>query len=139
MPFVLILTMQSLRFLWILRRFGNMVGEFLVLSTPVICVASALLSVPAHTSATVANRSEIEESLMSSGPRALVIVHYDPDHVPADEWVYNAADIDRARVVWARDMGIERNRELAQYFKDRKVWILHVGRSSTQLVPDMRR
>jgi hypothetical protein len=58
--------------------------------------------------------------------RHLVIVHYNPDHeILFHEWVYNAADIDRAKVVWARDMGAARNRELVRYFRDRRVWLVN--------------
>jgi len=40
------------------------------------------------------------------------------------EWVYNQADIDNAKIVWARDMGPTDNVELIRYFKDRSVWLL---------------
>jgi hypothetical protein len=40
------------------------------------------------------------------------------------EWVYNAADIDAAKVVWAREMSPDRNRELMTYFSNRKVWLV---------------
>jgi hypothetical protein len=56
--------------------------------------------------------------------RQLAIVRYSPSHNPLDDWVYNAADIDGSRVVWARDMGAERNQELIRYFKDRVVWLI---------------
>jgi hypothetical protein len=36
--------------------------------------------------------------------RHLVIVRYGPRHSEHDEWVYNEAEIDGARVLWARDM-----------------------------------
>jgi len=52
----------------------------------------------------------------------LVIVKYRPDHVFTYEWVYNEAEIDRAKVVWARDLGPEANRRLIDYFADRQVW-----------------
>ena len=48
-------------------------------------------------------------------------VQHDVDH----EWVYNAADIDSAKVVWARDMGDGQNEELLDYFRDRRVWRLN--------------
>ena len=49
--------------------------------------------------------------------RQLAIVHYDSHHdILFNEWVYNAADIDRAKVIWARDMGRSKNKELIDYF-----------------------
>ena len=54
----------------------------------------------------------------------LVFVRYSPQHIFQDEWVYNAADIDAARVVWARDLGIEDDEKLRRYYRDRKVWLL---------------
>jgi hypothetical protein len=55
----------------------------------------------------------------------LVFVHYDyPRHQFQDEWVYNAADIDDARVVWARDLGPEQNAELERYYPNRRAVFL---------------
>ncbi len=55
----------------------------------------------------------------------LVFVHYEyPQHPFQDEWVYNAADIDRARIVWARDLGAEEDAKLIQYFPQRKAIVL---------------
>jgi hypothetical protein len=58
--------------------------------------------------------------------RHLVIVRYGRKHSPHQEWVYNEADIDRSRVVWAREMDLIRNRALLEYFKDRHAWLLSV-------------
>ena len=33
----------------------------------------------------------------------LAIVRYASDHAPFDDWVYNAANIDKSKVVWARE------------------------------------
>jgi hypothetical protein len=38
--------------------------------------------------------------------------------------VYNAADIDHSKVVWAREMDPASNRELLRYFKVRKAWLV---------------
>jgi hypothetical protein len=65
----------------------------------------------------------------------LVIVHYGPNHTPHLEWVYNRADIDASKVVWARDMGDRENQELLRYFKDRRVWCIDPDDSAPKLEP----
>ena len=59
-----------------------------------------------------------------AGPQ-LVIVDYGPHHDVDWEWVWNGADIDGSKVVWARDMGTAANKELVDYFKNRRVWQLN--------------
>jgi hypothetical protein len=71
------------------------------------------------------HRSEIVSELSKQPGLHLVIVRYLADHVPANEWVFNSADIDRSRIVWARDMGTEQNLELIRYFKGRGVWTVN--------------
>jgi hypothetical protein len=59
-----------------------------------------------------------------------VIVRYSLNHNPSfNEWVYNAADIDGSKVIWAQDMGPANDLELIHYYKDRRVWLVQ---------PDMR-
>ena len=79
-------------------------------------------------------RPDVIRSLKAHGGKHLVIVRYAPQH-KADvdpEWVFNAADIDRSPIVWARDMGVEKNRELLSYYPDRKAWLL---RPDQALIP----
>jgi hypothetical protein len=68
------------------------------------------------------------ESEGGGGGRQLAIVRYAPNHNLLEEWVYNHADIDGSAIVWARDMGEARNRELLDYYHarqpGRKVWLL---------------
>jgi len=56
--------------------------------------------------------------------KQLAIVRYAPGHAPFDDWVYNAADIDGSRVVWAREIGKDDNAALIGYFHDRRVWLV---------------
>ena len=68
----------------------------------------------------------------------LVIVRYRPDHNAFAEWVYNDAEIDNSKVVWARDMDPEQNEQLIQYFKDRSVWLLEADEKPPRLLPYSR-
>lgn len=68
--------------------------------------------------ATVAARMEARPG------QHLLVIRYAPNHDSFDEWVYNAAEIDRAKVVWAREMSPDKTRKLIQYFKDRQVWLV---------------
>jgi hypothetical protein len=72
-------------------------------------------------------REEVVSKLTSIPGKHLAIVRYDSKHVPADEWVYNNADMNDAKIVWARDMGEQANSELLNYFKNRKVWLIEAG------------
>jgi hypothetical protein len=56
--------------------------------------------------------------------KLLVFVRYTPQHIFQDEWVYNRADIDQSRIVWARDLGDEEDRQLRAYYPDRTVLLL---------------
>jgi hypothetical protein len=69
-------------------------------------------------------RDGIEKQLSQLPGGQLAIVRYWGNHQPFDEWVYNAADIDRSKVIWARDMGPAGNQELIRYYRDRSVWLV---------------
>jgi hypothetical protein len=80
-------------------------------------------------------RAEIRDRLLATPGCDLVIVRYDETHEFLSEWVYNAADIDGAEVVWARDMGVVKNRPLIEYFADRNVWLLLADNEPPSLTP----
>jgi len=69
-------------------------------------------------------RVGVADQLARAPGKQLVFVRYWPRHIFQDEWVYNAADIDGARVVWARDLGAAENEKLRRYYPDRTVWLL---------------
>jgi len=71
-----------------------------------------------------ARRIQVARELAAIPGKLLVFVRYGPHHVFQDEWVYNAADIDGARVVWARDLGTDENRKLLVYYPGRTPLLL---------------
>lgn len=83
-------------------------------------------------------RNNMVNMLNKEEGKILVIVVYSPRHSMHEEWVYNEADIDNAKIVWARNMSQEKNCKLVKYFKDRKIWILTViGNGVVQINPDV--
>lgn len=70
------------------------------------------------------NKSRIASELEKMPGKHLVFVRAKTDPNNLFQWIYNGADIDAARIVWARDLGDERDAQLAAYFHDRDVWMV---------------
>ncbi|MGA2132669.1 MAG: hypothetical protein ABSH50_10275 [Bryobacteraceae bacterium] len=68
-------------------------------------------------------RLAVERQLAQAPGKQLVIVRYAPRH-GLSQWMTNAADIDRSRVVRALDLGPAENEKLLRYYPDRKAWLL---------------
>jgi hypothetical protein len=83
--------------------------------------------------ATGLERARVLRQLEASSQKQLVLVRYRSDHDPLQEWVYNGADIDGSKVVWARDMGPEQNEKLIRYYKGRRVWVVEVDDRAAKL------
>jgi hypothetical protein len=58
------------------------------------------------------------------GKKLVFVRYFRPRHLFENEFVYNEADIDGARIVWARDLGSVENEKLVRYYPDRKIWML---------------
>jgi hypothetical protein len=71
-----------------------------------------------------AARIAMNQQLNNMPGKLLVFVRYYPQHIFQEEWVYNSADIDGSRVVWARDLGADENAKLRAYYPDRSAWLL---------------
>jgi len=131
-----------MRHLWHWRPFGGMAGPSLVRAIPLLACAMILLRVVAaaiHAPIEPAwprgnlERAGILRQLQQQPGLQLVMVRYGPHHDPTLDWVYNEANIDAARVVWARDMGMDNNRELLNYFRERQVWLISEDGSTPKL------
>jgi hypothetical protein len=69
-------------------------------------------------------RAAIVQELDALPGKDVVLVKYAPDFDLDREWVFNGADIDGSKIVWARDMGPEKNQELLDYYRGRKFWMV---------------
>ena len=68
-------------------------------------------------------RSQVESGLAERGGKHLVMVRYGEGHSFHFTYVYNAADIDGSQIVWARDLGDGKNREIVKYYSGRQAWL----------------
>jgi hypothetical protein len=136
--------LQAMRHLRVWKPEGKTVGLTLVRLIVVVCIALGglrLFAEPLHFRITQwpasgwtdrwygpnhfgTERAGIETTLEQLPGKQLILVRYAPDHNPIDEWVYNSADIDGSKVIWAREMDMSNNSELIQYYKDRQVWLV---------------
>ncbi|NNM34092.1 MAG: hypothetical protein HKO53_13545, partial [Gemmatimonadetes bacterium] len=119
------------------RRWARWVlNGSVALFVSVIGLRAALTFVPAGEETFGEQRSRVASSLAERPGKDLVFVQYSRAHTVHNEWVYNAADIDDSEVVWARDMGAAANRELIDYYPDRRPWLLLVGPEEHRVEPD---
>ena len=138
----LLFPVQSMRHLR-LWRWGRLpAGRYIVTASLVLCFVSVTVfcknvaqQARAEEQFWSIKRARILAGLTQDGDKHLVVVRYGPEHPPQHEWVHNEADIDNARVVWARDMGGDANRELVDYFRARRIWLLQINDTNPELVP----
>jgi len=80
-------------------------------------------------------RIAFNSQLAQTPGQQLVFVRYWPHHPVQEEWVFNAADIDGARVVWALDLGPVENEKLRRYYPGRTAWRLEPDARPPKLSP----
>jgi hypothetical protein len=149
--------LQAMRHLWLWNPGDQPVGAGLVRLTVTLCFALAVIRLyagPLHLTLAKwpsgewasawygpgelgASRARVEAQLDHLSGKQLAIVQYSPGHSSLDEWVYNAPDIDRSKVIWARDMDPAQNLDLIRYYKDRKVWLVQPDTTPVTVTPYM--
>ncbi len=117
------------------------VGLAITRSIPLIAVALALIFVAMPSarpqwspelwtwcspgaSELMSDRARLQAQLEREPGQQVVFVRYSHSHQLGLDWVYNRADIDAAKVVWARDLGREKNAELLKYYAGRTFWLV---------------
>jgi hypothetical protein len=84
------------------------------------------------------SRADVVAAIDKLPGQHLVIVRYAVTHDVHHEWVYNSADIDHSKIVWAREIpGLDLSPLLA-YYNERKVWIVEPDAVPTRLYPFTR-
>ena len=135
---------------------GRPAGVFITRSVPFFCLLLAVLLTGADTlgwSAKVTRpssgaltwcsltssdeaRAAMLAKLRQYPGQQLVFVRHDQasDNTPFEQ-VYNRADLNTAKVIWADDMGPPENEDLIRYFKGCHPWLLYLGTDPPKLVP----
>jgi hypothetical protein len=80
------------------------------------------------------DRAAIRAEMEAMPGQHLVIVRYSPEHNFQMEYVYNRADIDHAKVVWAREIPGVDVQPLLDYFRGRQIWLLEPDVSPPRLL-----
>lgn len=149
LPLAFILSLAGLRALRTWRWHGRRCGLFLVRATIMLGFLSVVSSYVRladpqgegiiYTSPGIrqfaAQKQQLAQQLGGIPGRHLVLVHYKANHQKGQEWVYNAADIEGARIIWARAMEAQQDRVLAEYYRQqgRTVWTLQADEEPPRL------
>src|SRR2546421_3473060 len=80
-------------------------------------------------------RAQVLRDLENHPGAHLVLARYERAHDPGYEWVYNDADIDGSKVVWARELDPRSNENLMHYFDNRRVWLVEPDAPVPAAVP----
>lgn len=138
---IFVLLVQAIRHLRVIRPSGRPVGRALSWAILCLLVADVSFSVRHHicdplewTCEGDPSRALIADKLSHTPGKHLIMVRYDEDHNLHDEWVYNGAEIDNAKVLWARELDSAQNAKLFAYFKDRQIWLVEPDSDNTELI-----
>lgn len=141
-PLLILLVLRGLRVMhaWKIqdKRPGAYFANAIVIATVGALVFSAALSAQKPNrewDAFSVSRNAIIQRLLDQSGDDLIIVRYGPRHFVHSEWVFNLSDIDAQPIVWARDLGPERNADLLEYFRDRRIWLLEADARPPRLSP----
>jgi hypothetical protein len=80
-------------------------------------------------------RKPVEQRLAATPGQHLVLVRYSKNHNSGEEYVYNDADIDHAKTVWAREIPETDLSPLLTYFRNRDVWLFEPDKDNESVSP----
>jgi hypothetical protein len=117
------------------------IGQVMLWLTPLLAIAVLMVSLYGkiktdNSSSWQKQRAQLLQKLKQEDGKQLVIVSYGPGHSFQDEWVYDEADIDHSKVVFARAINSKQDCQLIEYFKSRRIWSLNI--EEEQLIPELK-
>jgi hypothetical protein len=128
---IVALTTQALRHLRTTGQSNFRIGRLLATTVMVTLLMQTGSAVIGHrcdpmgwTCAGNPRRAALQRELSAQPGKHLVLVRYSSDHPVHSEWVFNGADLENAKVLWARELDQQQNTKLISYFHDRQVWLV---------------
>jgi len=136
------LTVQAIRHLRTMRFRGRPVGIALSRAVVLLLILDTSVNTARHKCDALLwpcegdrSREVIADKLNHTTGKHLVVVRYEEDHNIHDDWVFNGADLDGAKVLWARELDAAQNAKLFAYYKDRQIWLVTPDSDNTYLEP----
>lgn len=80
-------------------------------------------------------KSEFENVVEKLPGKYIAVVSYDESYNYHDEMIYNKADIENSKIIWAHDLGAEKNKALLNYYNNRKVLVIKISGSTFEVNP----
>lgn len=128
---------------------GRAVGPALTRALPLVVAAMLLVPIAALATDrplpftlkrscclthTTSHRAAAEAALLAIPGKHLVLVRYDLDRPLRETWIANAARIDDARIIWANDLGPDRNLDLLAHYPGRQLWAVTLSTDTTPVL-----
>jgi hypothetical protein len=149
------LGLQAMRHLRVWRPEGRPVGLAVLRLTIAACVlliAVRLFAVPLGVSVPEwpagnwslmwfgpehfgTERDQIEKQLEALLGKQLAIVRYSKEREPLDQWTYNSADINGAKVVWAGEVDPASDNDLLIHYGNRQAWLIEPDTRPVRVSP----
>jgi hypothetical protein len=138
---IILLLVQAIRHVRTMRVFERTIGAALSRAAILLLAVDVALDVahgvcdPLMWACTGdPSRAAIVERLSRTPGKHLVIVRYPEGYNVHDDWVFNGAEIDSAKLLWARETNPQQNQKLLNYFKDRQIWLIEPEEDNTELI-----
>ena len=139
---IVLLLVQAIRHVRTMRAFERPIGAALFRAAILLLAIDVALGVTHGVCDPLTwackgdpSRAAIAEKLSNTPGKHLVIVRYPEGYNVHDDWVFNGAEIDSAKLLWARETNPQQNQKLLDYFKDRQIWLIEPEEDNTELIP----